>query len=154
MKTLGSAPLAASLALAAYGCASPLASDDAPAQVSAIVVAGPGEACGTDAAPGLSCLTGLVCARGACIDDPDRCAPGEHVAWRPRDEEVGVALRGAPPRVLCVSDLDPSVTCDACDGDEKAIRACLPAPPGAGHGPVRCIPKRVRDAGAPDCPSP
>lgn len=150
MKKLGGTTLVTSLALGAASCAAPSASNEAPAQVAAIVVAGPGDACGTDGAPGLLCLTGLVCNDGGCVDDPDRCAPGEHVAWKPRDETVGgVVLRGAPPIVLCVSDADPERSCPACEADEKAVSACLPALPHAGHGPVRCVPKRADDAGTP-----
>lgn len=148
MKKLGAIACVAGLALGLASCAAPSQLDEEPAQVAAIVVAGPGDACGTDGTPGLFCLTGLVCAQGKCIDDPDRCATGEHVAWKPHDEKIGgVLLRGAPPAVLCVNDADPAVSCDACGADERAVSACLPARPHAGHGPVRCVPKREADAG-------
>lgn len=151
MKTLGLMNLVTGLALGATGCAPTLASDDEPADHAAIVVAGRGGACASETTSGLFCLTGLVCREGRCVDDPDRCAPGEHVDWRAHDEPVGgVVLRGAPPRVLCVSDARPSLWCDACDEDEKAVSPCLPRLPQAGHGPVRCIPKRTDDAGAAD----
>jgi hypothetical protein len=141
--------LAASLSLLVSSCAtSSEFNGDAPDTL-AIVVAGPGEACATETSSGLFCMTGLVCAEGRCVDDPDRCAPGEHVAWQPRANlPEGVVLRGAPPRVLCISDADPQIRCDACETDEQAVSACLPPGPFHGRGPVRCVPKRADEADA------